>query len=220
MPSSRTKGKSPPIISATIQHPELTEVEMQSGPHPRSHRRIPRQIENWIERCKVLGLQTRQLVWELHVCQGHSKIETARLLDITRAAVWQHYEAAKREIYDRAPKNPEEFAAKREEIYDRLLSTYEEACKRTQVKTIDQETGEEVLQELDADPRNLAIRLKCLDQMAKLHGLNLERETGAGDEGKVYATPEDIALAVQARALAVHGRAGDVQAAVKALTNG
>jgi len=56
--------------------------------------------------------------------------------------------------------------------------------------------------------------------MAKLHGLNLERETGAGDEGKVYATPEEIAQAVQARALAVHGRAGDVQAAVKALTAG
>jgi len=86
-----------------------------------------------------MGLQTRQLVWELHVCQGHSKADTARLLDVTISAVWQHYEAAKREIYDRAPKSPEEFAAKREEIYDRLLATYEEACKRTHVKTIDQE---------------------------------------------------------------------------------
>jgi len=170
----------------------------------------------------MMGLQNRQLTWELHVRQGISLSETARLLEVTPSCARQHYESAKREMMECAPSTPEDFIAMREEVRDRLLATYEAACKKTLVHTIDEATGKETTQEVetDADPRMLAIRLKCLDQMAKLHGLNLERETGSTDDGKVYATPEEIAQAVQARALAVHGRAGDVQAAVKALTAG
>lgn len=107
----------------------------------------------------------------------------------------------------------------REEIRDRLLSTYEDACKPMVMKTIDVATGEEVETEIPGppDPRNLAIRLKCLDQLAKLHGLNLETAIEDKGQGERYATPEEVREAVMQRALEQHGRAGDVAEAVKAL---
>lgn len=219
MPAARKKPTKVPITKATIEHPELLEAEMEEGKAPRSRNRQPRQILKWIDRARMMGLQNKQLTWELHVRQGHSLAETARLLEVTPGCVRQHYEAARRELIDCAPSTPEDFIAMREEIRDRLLATYEDACKPVSVTTIDVETQEEVTQTVQGppDPRNLAIRLKCLDQLAKLHGLNLETATEDKGQGERYATPEEIREVVMQRALEQHGRAGDVAEAVKAL---
>ncbi len=156
------------------------------------------------------------MAWDLHVVQGYSKSETALLLGVTPQRVWQIIEEAKAECAALAPSSPEAIGVRREEIHSRLLSIYEEACRRPQVKTVDAKTGDEIVDELDLapNPQLLAIRLKCLDQMAKLHGLNMEQTVGASG-GQRYDTPEEVAEKVRALGLDRHGRAGDVAAIAK-----
>lgn len=57
-------------------------------------------------------------------------------------------------------------------------------------------------------PRLLALRLRALDQIAKLYGVNLGREAGA-DEAVPYAAPGEIAEDVRRKVLALHGRGED-----------
>ena len=51
----------------------------------------------------------------------------------------------------------------------------------------------------------LSVRLKALDQLAKLYGLTLD-PADTTTAPKPYATPEDIAEAVRLRVLELHGR--------------
>lgn len=189
--------KAPPLSRASKDHPEILEVEVETGKH--GPRKLPRQIKCWLDRAKQLGLHNKQLVWELHVVQGHSKSETARLLQLSVSRVWQCYEEVKRELLDRVPKTPEDFEQLREELKDRLISVLEDASKNP------------------ADPRMLAIRLKTLDQLAKLHGLNLEAPALQNDGAGQYATPDELAELVRERALRIHGRERDVTEARLAL---
>lgn len=164
-----------------------------------------------MDRCLALGLETRQVAWDLHVVKGYSKAETARLLGVTYARVWVIIDEARRECAALAPASPDDYAARREEMHARLLSIYEDACFVPQVKTKDAQTGEEVVEELDLapNPQLLMVRLKCLDQMAKLHGLNMEQVAGAGS-GPRYDTPDETVARVRALGLDLHGRLGDV----------
>ncbi len=55
------------------------------------------------------------------------------------------------------------------------------------------------------ESRGIPIALKALELKAKLLGLNLEPQTAGGDITP-YKTPEEIADAVRAQVLAIHGR--------------
>ena len=225
--AATSKKSGPPKLSrAALLHAELmvsqADVEKPDAPKVGPRHRIPRQIENWLERAKFLGLQTKQLVWDLHVCQGHSKADTARLLGLSLARVWQCYEEGKREILARAPQTAEDFTMAREECRDMILAAYHLACRPIRVftKQRDPESGEEIEVEdwvENTDPRNIALRLKAAEQLAKLHGLNLE-QAGAGSGGPTYATPDEIVHRVRAAVLVASGRFADVEAAVQALS--
>lgn len=213
------------LSRAGLLHPELkvsqSESQNPENPNIGPRSRIPRQIENWIERARFLGLQNRQLVWDLHVCQGLNKTETARLLGISVPRVWQLYEEGKLEIAARAPLSPDDFRAAREEVRDIIMAAYHLACRPIRVVTteIDVETGKEVKVEdwvENTDPRNIALRLKAAEQLAKLHGLNLEQSSpGAG--ALPYATPDEVVARVRAAVLVQHGRYQDIEEAVRAL---
>lgn len=56
------------------------------------------------------------------------------------------------------------------------------------------------------ETRGIPIALKALELKAKLLGLNLEPQTAGGDITP-YKTPDEIADAVRAQVLAIHGRA-------------
>lgn len=205
------------VTRVALTHPEIDAgLERETGKHPGSRGRRPQRIQVWLDRCKLLGLETRQMAWDLHVVQGYSKTDTAHLLGVTSQRVWQIIEDAKAECARLAPASPDDFAARREEVHARLLSIYEDACYRPSVTTKDAQTGEDVVDELGIapNPQLLAIRLKCLDQMAKLHGLNMEQSLGAG-VGQRYDTPEEVADKVRALGLDRHGRGGDVAAIAK-----
>lgn len=205
------------VTRVALTNPEVdVGVEREPGKHPGSRGRRPQRIQVWLDRCKLLGLETRQIAWDLHVVQGYSKTDTAHLLGVTSQRVWQIIEDAKAECARLAPASPDDYAARREEMHARLLSIYEEACRRPQIKTVDAESGAEVIEDLDMtpNPQLLMVRLRCLDQMAKLHGLNMEQSLGAG-VGQRYDTPEEVAAKVRALGLDRHGRAGDVAAITK-----
>lgn len=205
------------VTRVALTNPEVdVGLERETGKHPSSRGRRPQRIQVWLDRCKLLGLETRQIAWDLHVVQGYSKTDTAHLLGVTTQRVWQIIEDAKAECARLAPASPDDFAARREEMHARLLSIYEEACRRPQIKTVDAESGAEVIEELDLapNPQLLMVRLKCLDQMAKLHGLNMEQSLGAGG-GPRYDTPEQVAATVRRLGLDRHGTAGDVEAIAK-----
>lgn len=214
-----TKKSAPPKISrpasitrVSLTNPEVDQgLEKQPGKHPGSRYRRPQRIQVWLDRCALLGLETRQIAWDLHVVQGYSKTETALFLGVSPQRVWQIIEDAKVECAAVAPSSPESLSARREELTARLLSIYEEACRRPEVRTKDAVTGEDVVEELDLapNPQLLMVRLKCLDQMAKLHGLNMEQVAGAG-AGPRYDTPEETVARVRALGLDLHGRLKDV----------
>lgn len=217
--AATTKKIRPPKIArptgvtrVALTNPEVdVGVEREPGKHPSSRGRRPQRIQVWLDRCKLLGLETRQIAWDLHVVQGYSKTDTAHLLGVTSQRVWQIIEEAKAECARLAPASPDDFAARREEMHSRLLSIYEEACRRPQVKTVDVDSGAEIVEELDLapNPQLLMVRLRCLDQMAKLHGLNMEQVSGAGS-GPRYDTPEETVARVRALGLDLHGRLKDV----------
>lgn len=200
----------------SLLHPEICAAEpRETGPHPRSRRRLPGPIARWIESRKLLGLQTHQLCWELHIVQGRSKADTARLLDMSVTRVCQCIDNCEAELLSRQPKTDDDFAKRRLQLSERIQAVHDAACPSPAELTYDEGTGK--LVEPEPDPRLLAIRLKALEQQAKLWGLNLERPADGGQTIPAYATPAEIAEAVQRRALELHGTADDVAAVKLAL---
>lgn len=60
------------------------------------------------------------------------------------------------------------------------------------------------------ESRGIPIALKALELKAKLLGLNLEAQTAGGDITP-YKTPDEIADAVRAQVLAIHGRSNLIE---------
>jgi hypothetical protein len=156
-------------------------------------------LQRWLCDARELGVPPQQLVWDLHVVKGLTLVETARLLDLPLERVRLLYTERKGELAARAPSAAADFIAMREEMRERLQATYELACGAT------------------ADVRYLGVRLKALDQLTKLHGLNLDRGEEEKPPAVPYALPEDVAEKVREAVLDLHGRRADVEAARAAL---
>lgn len=156
-----------------------------------------------LERMKTLGLSTRQAVFELHARQGRTLAEVAEIMGLSLSGIYQHWQAIKADIVANAPTTPEQFVAIREEIAARLMATIESTHSRAEF--VDEATGKATVIEMPACPKMLAVRLKALDQLAKLYGVNLEQQ--AQDTGQQpYSAPDEIASEVRQKILELHQR--------------
>ncbi len=110
------------------------------------------------------------------------QVEIAANLGISPTRVSRYLGRRMSRIEVNAPQAPEELALMRCILNERLEAIYTETFQ------------EPICQ------RSLSVRLKCLDSLAKLHGLNLERPKRTGTMPRQpYATPAEIEAAVRAR---------------------
>lgn len=163
---------------------------------------VPACLRLWLARARALGLTEPQVVFELHVRQGLPLLEVARVLGVGVEAVrelWLQSRAARAAL---APQSELDFTSMREHIGAALWQTVEA-------------TFPDVMSMADADedadppgpssPPMLSVRLKALDQIAKLYDITLEQRPAAFAP-LPYATPDDIADDVRLRVLEMHRR--------------
>lgn len=163
---------------------------------------IPSCLRLWLARARALGLTEPQVVFELHVRQGLPLLAVAQVLGLGVEAVrelWLQSRAARAAL---APQSELDFTSIREHIGAALWQTVEA-------------TFPDVMSMADADedadppgpssPPMLSVRLKALDQIAKLYDITLEQRPAAFAP-LPYATPDDIADDVRLRVLEMHRR--------------
>lgn len=165
---------------------------------------LPECNERWRER----GMQQRQVVFELHCRQGRSLNEVGEMLGITKGAVTYHWRQVQKMLAEEAPRTPEQMVMLREEIAARLRATIDQTHPRKEVTL---EDGQVTLVDAPPTPQLLAIRLRALEQMARLYDLNLEQPppVALAEGGPLpprYVTPESLAEMMQQRRLELHGR--------------
>ena len=186
-----------------------------------------------IAQLRARGLMVRERVYELHVNHGLTLVQVARRLGIDDKTVWHHWRKLQSQIIANAPRSPDDFAVLRERISAMLWQTIQLTCpapvaeasavarrateaRETERKPLPVAAGGEV-DERAAVPvampvpppvppaPMLAIRLKALEQLARLYDLGLDARTAAFPT-LPYATPEEIAHDVRQRVLELHGR--------------
>ena len=163
---------------------------------------VPACLRLWLARARALGLTEPQVVFELHVRQGLPLLAVARVLGLgveQARELWLQSRAARAAL---APQSELDFTALREHISAALWQTVEA-------------TFPDVMSMADADedadppgpssPPMLSVRLKALDQIAKLYDITLEQRPAAFAP-LPYATPDDIADDVRLRVLEMHRR--------------
>lgn len=156
-----------------------------------------------LARLKTLGATNRQVIFELHARQGRSITEVAQIMGLSYHAVYAQWELIKADVAANAPTTAEQFTAIREVIDTHLQNTIEATYAKAEI--VDEKTGETQTIEMPANPQMLAIRLKALDQRAKLYGVNLEQQ--AQDTGQQpYSAPDEIASEVRQKILELHQR--------------
>jgi transcriptional regulator with XRE-family HTH domain len=180
------------------EHRKANANEMQKvmkGMHPA--------VKAWVDARIARGSTHRAVVFELLVRKGKTQTDVAEILGVSVQAVANHWKAIKDELAAQAPTTEGDFISLREELAARIRHTIDQTHVWMPVPA---EGGEEVMMEFPPDARMLAIRLKCLEQLAKLYGVNLERDT-APEGPPPYAAPPEIAEQVRAKVLELHGRA-------------
>lgn len=156
-------------------------------------------FEQWLQQARGQGLGTAELVWELHIAQGRSLAETARLLSLSTAQAAAHHAEMRSRAVEAAPREEADFIAVREELRVRLMAILEDACRTP------------------GDARLLSVRQRVCDQLADLYGLKSQRRTPAAAEEEAapaaYALPPELGDAVQSLVNNLYGRAADITAA-------
>lgn len=163
---------------------------------------VPACLRLWLARARALGLTLPQIVFELHVRQGLPLLEVARVLELgveQARELWLQSRAARAA---QAPHSESDFALLREHISAALWQTVEATFPHVMA---DEEGNEDAEPPAPATPPMLSVRLKALDQIAKLYDLSVEQRA-AGFAPLPYATPEEIALSVRERVLEMHRR--------------
>ena len=163
---------------------------------------VPARLRLWLDRVRGLGLTEPEVVFELHVRQGLPLLDVARVLELGLEAVRGLWLQSRASRAAQTPQSEPDFIALREHIAATLWQTVES----TFPDVMSMADADE-----DADPPGaptapmLSVRLKALDQIAKLYDITLE--TPASDPGPLpYTTPEDIAVSVRERVLGLFGR--------------
>jgi len=196
-PNLTTRGT---LRKQTHRKANASEVhKVVSGIHPA--------VRRWQERQYALGSTQRMAIFELHVRQGKSITDIALMLGIGVPAVCNHWAIIKAELAEKAPSSDVDFISLREELAARLRATIDETHSFMPVKDV--ETGEEIMMGVPTEPKMLAIRLKAIEQLSKLYGVNMEREEAASGPPP-YEAPEAIGEMVKARLLEIHGQGSSV----------
>lgn len=165
---------------------------------------VPDTVKNqhfarWLEKAKLAGLEQRHIVWELVVRQNKSFTETAILLEVSAQWVGELYREMRDAAIEGAPKTQEDYIRMRFELSERIHGVLADAA------------------ETPWDPRCQMVRLKALDQLAALYGLNLKPGDGGRTGDSPVEMPDEIAEKVKALTLDVHGRKDDIELAQAAL---
>lgn len=163
---------------------------------------VPSRLRLWLARARGLGLTEPQVVFDLHVRQGLPLLAVAQVLGLGLEAVRELWLQSRAARAAQAPQSEPDFTALREHISCALWQTVEATFPDVMA---DADADE------DADPPNapsppmLSVRLKALDQIAKLYDITLEQRPAAFAP-LPYATPDDIADDVRMRVLEMHRR--------------
>jgi len=163
---------------------------------------VPSRLRLWLARARGLGLTEPQVVFDLHVRQGLPLLAVAQVLGLGLEAVRELWLQSRAARAAQAPQSEPDFTALREHISCALWQTVEATFPDVMA---DADADE------DADPPNapsppmLSVRLKALDQIAKLYDITLEQRPAAFAP-LPYATPDDIADDVRLRVLEMHRR--------------
>ena len=163
---------------------------------------VPARLRLWLDRARGLGLTEPEVVFDLHVRQGLPLLAVAQVLGLGVEAVrglWRQSRAARTA---QTPQSEPDFIALREHIAATLWQTVESTFPDVMWMA---EADEEADPPGAPTPPMLSVRLKALDQIAKLYDITLE--TPGSDQGPLpYTTPEDIAVSVRERVLGLFGR--------------
>lgn len=163
---------------------------------------LPAGLRRWLERARSLGLRTEEVVFELHVRQGLPLLEVARVLGLGAQAVQDLWRLGRAAHAARSPQCEADFAGLREQLCAALWQTVEETFPGLLHEAAEDDEDEAGAR---ASAPMLSVRLKALDQIAKLYDVGLVQHTAAFAP-LPYATPDDIAASVRERVLEMHGR--------------
>ncbi|OYW73531.1 MAG: hypothetical protein B7Z37_21120 [Verrucomicrobia bacterium 12-59-8] len=162
----------------------------------------PTGLRRWLARARALGLTVPELVSELHLRLGLPLLEVAHILSLGLDAVRAHWLLGRSARAALAPQSEADFALLREHLSEVLWQTVHATYPDVLADADDADADPPP----PATPPMLSVRLKALDQIAKLYDLSLEQR--ATDGGPLpYATPEEIAESVRERVLEMHLRA-------------
>ncbi len=164
--------------------------------------RQPRPLARQARRQRAKGIETEERVWQLCVT-GKRQTAIAAHLNLSESRVSRYVSRRLQRIEENAIRSPDQLAYMRELIAARLEATIEATHPSPEI--VFDASGKPSQVEIQATPPMLAIRLKSLDQLAKLYGLNMQSQPNQ-ESAKPYMTPPEIAAAVQERILALHGR--------------
>ena len=131
----------------------------------------------WLARARALGLTEPQVVFELHVRQGLPLLEVARVLGVGLEAareLWLQSRAARAAL---APQSALDFTSIREHISAALWQTVEATFP--DVMSMADAEDEDADPPGASSPPMLSVRLKALDQIAKLYDITLEQRPAA-----------------------------------------
>lgn len=168
-------------------------------------------VSLWQRRSGALRLHQRQAVFELHCRQGYSLHEVGVMLGVSTKTAAHHWAELKRMLAEEAPRTPEQWIAVREEIAARLWAAVEQTHGRSEFVG---EDGEVTTVEEAATPQMLAVRLRALEQIAKLYGVCGEgpgipaANGGVTREPAVFVMPEVMVAEVRRRQLEFFRRCG------------
>lgn len=151
--------------------------------------RQPRPLARQARRQRAHGIEIEDNVWQLYV-SGKRQVAIANELNISESRVSRYVSRRLQRIEENAPHSAEKLKVMRHIMNARLESIYEEAGR------------------LEDSYKGIMIRLKTLEQMARLNGLNLERSCHtAVPPPAPYSSPPEIAKAVQQWMLKRYGYA-------------
>ena len=167
---------------------------------------VPGRLQRWLRRARALGLrEPEDLVFELHVRQGLPLLVVAQALELNLATVRALWEVCRVARAAKAPQSEAEMAALREHLSAVLWQTVEATFPAVPLLGAEEDDEEEEEPGLPTPPM-LSVRLKALDQIAKLYDVGVVQSAAAGSGPLPYATPEEIADEVRLRVLEMHRR--------------
>lgn len=161
----------------------------------------PRPLARQARRQRAQGIEIEEKVWQLYVSGRRQRVIAAQL-QMSESRVSRYVARRLQRIEENAPRSSDELSLMRELLAARLEATIAETYQHP--KYVDNTNEEPVIAATPVSAPMIAVRLKALDQLAKLYGLNLPPQLHI-EKSQLHATPVEIAATVNQRILALHG---------------